>query len=120
MHGKLGQTLGKMATRVKVLDISEGQLTMPQAIRRDIIPLSLNLIYIVLQAPKILSGLNIMDPKTLKFDVSFYLMIFSGTGWFWAEVVTMLFNKKRRAVHDFIAGSVVIGLPQQTAPPDRR
>lgn len=28
--------------------------------------------------------------------------------WIWGEFVTMLFNKKRRAVHDFIAGTVVI------------
>lgn len=28
--------------------------------------------------------------------------------WVWGEFVTMLFNKKRRAVHDFIAGTVVV------------
>ncbi len=30
------------------------------------------------------------------------------TVWVWGELLTMLFNKKRRAVHDFIAGTVVI------------
>jgi uncharacterized RDD family membrane protein YckC len=28
--------------------------------------------------------------------------------WVWSEFLTMLFNKKRRAIHDFIAGTVVI------------
>lgn len=28
--------------------------------------------------------------------------------WIWSEFVTMLMNKKRRAVHDFIAGTVVL------------
>lgn len=28
--------------------------------------------------------------------------------WIWGEFVTMLFNKKRRAVHDFIARTVVV------------
>ncbi len=28
--------------------------------------------------------------------------------WFWSEVVVLLFNKRRRAIHDFIAGTVVI------------
>lgn len=28
--------------------------------------------------------------------------------WIWGEFVTMLFNKKRRAVHDYMAGTVVI------------
>jgi uncharacterized RDD family membrane protein YckC len=32
--------------------------------------------------------------------------------WIWGEFITMLFNKKRRAVHDFIAGTVVIKKPE--------
>lgn len=28
--------------------------------------------------------------------------------WFWSEVVVLLTNKKRRAIHDFIAGTVVV------------
>jgi len=28
--------------------------------------------------------------------------------WVWSEFVTMMFNKRRRAVHDFIAGTVVV------------
>lgn len=28
--------------------------------------------------------------------------------WFVAEIVTSLMNQKRRAVHDFIAGTVVV------------
>lgn len=28
--------------------------------------------------------------------------------WIWGEFVTMLLNKKRRAAHDFIAGTIVI------------
>lgn len=28
--------------------------------------------------------------------------------WIWSEFITLLFNKKRRAIHDFIAGTVVI------------
>jgi len=28
--------------------------------------------------------------------------------WIWSEFVTLLFNKKRRAIHDFIAGTVVL------------
>jgi uncharacterized RDD family membrane protein YckC len=28
--------------------------------------------------------------------------------WVWSEFISMLFNKKRRAIHDFMAGTVVI------------
>lgn len=37
------------------------------------------------------------------FTVSILLQI-----WIWGEFLTMLFNKRRRAVHDFIAGTVVV------------
>ncbi len=120
MHGKFGQTLGKMATHVRVLDISENQLTMSQAIKRDIIPLSLSIIGIVLDAPRILSGINIVDPASVKLDASYYMLTFTDAAWFFLEVITMLFSEKRRALHDFIAGSLVIRLPQQTAAPDHQ
>ncbi|HEX5127307.1 MAG TPA: RDD family protein [Rhodocyclaceae bacterium] len=34
--------------------------------------------------------------------------------WVWGEFVTMLFNKKRRAVHDFLAGTVVVRSMKRT------
>ena len=43
--------------------------------------------------------------------------------WFWSELVTMLFNKRRRALHDFVAGTVVISdrkaLNPQPPPPNK-
>jgi uncharacterized RDD family membrane protein YckC len=30
--------------------------------------------------------------------------------WFMAEILTMLSNRKRRAIHDFLAGTVVVRL----------
>jgi uncharacterized RDD family membrane protein YckC len=114
MHGNFGQTLGKMATRVKVVDISEEALSMSQAIKRDIVPLVLTIVGIALEAQRILSGVNIYDPKLFEFDASFYLTMLSTLGWFAAEVLTMLFNNKRRALHDYVAGSVVITLPKNS------
>ena len=37
--------------------------------------------------------------------------------WVWSEVIVMLFNEKRRALHDFIAGTAVISEPAAAAPP---
>ena len=37
-----------------------------------------------------------------------YAHLIASTLWYVAELVTMLFNRKRRAVHDFIAGTVVV------------
>lgn len=38
--------------------------------------------------------------------------------WSGGEFITMLFNKKRRAVHDFIAGTVVVTSRKSSNPPD--
>lgn len=38
--------------------------------------------------------------------------------WVWSEFIVMLTNKKRRAIHDFIAGTVVIKDAQQGIPSD--
>lgn len=42
--------------------------------------------------------------------------------WFWSELVVLLFNKRKRAIHDLIAGTVVIHkkFAEQTAPADRQ
>ena len=36
--------------------------------------------------------------------------------WVWGELLVMLTNEKRRALHDFITGTVVIKLERQLAP----
>jgi len=114
MHGKYGQTLGKMATKVKVVDISESPLSMSQALRRDSIPIILILLGTAIDGPKILSGSSIIyggsfHPGTPFYVVLFYFIVGVGCiGWSLSEIVTMLFSRKRRALHDFIARSVVI------------
>jgi len=35
--------------------------------------------------------------------------------WIWSEFVVMMTNRKRRALHDFIAGTVVVVVPQSQA-----
>ncbi len=42
--------------------------------------------------------------------------------WFWGELVVLLFNRRKRAIHDFIAGTVVIHkkFAEQVGAPDRR
>jgi len=30
------------------------------------------------------------------------------TIWIWSELITMMFNERRRAIHDYMAGTVVI------------
>jgi uncharacterized RDD family membrane protein YckC len=107
MHGAFGQTCGKMACGVMVMDKSEkSRISFHQAFMRDFIPLTLMLIYLVFFNPiavKIGQDDIFNGPPILFFIFGFLNLIWSLT-----EIVTMLSNKKRRALHDFIAGSVVV------------
>jgi len=37
--------------------------------------------------------------------------------WVWSELIVLLTNRKRRAIHDFIAGTVVVHAAAKAAPP---
>jgi uncharacterized RDD family membrane protein YckC len=112
MHGKLGQTLGKMACKVVVLDISEQPLSMKQAVLRDILGVVLLPVGLAIDIPRIVHGVNVYAPASL--TTVDWILAYSTFGWFAIEVVTMLTNNKRRALHDFIAGSIVIRRPNET------
>ena len=105
MHGKYGQTIGKMATKVKVVDVSLAKLSMRQAFLRDSVYIALTTVAVIIGIPGIIDGGNsYQNPNT----VSVRILAYASLAWFVVELVTMLTNSKRRALHDFIAGSVVV------------
>jgi uncharacterized RDD family membrane protein YckC len=115
MVARFGQTLGKKFCGVVVLDIAETRLSLKQAVLREIfgvVGLAINLIVVI---PRILQGVDVSaDLKLTPVD---WVLAFTGLGLFAVELATMLTNDKRRALHDFIAGSVVVrkealGLPE--------
>ncbi|HEY3915653.1 MAG TPA: RDD family protein, partial [Verrucomicrobiae bacterium] len=113
MHGRYGQTFGKMATKVRVVDYqTEGQISFHQAWLREGIPMVLSLGLLGYEVFAILT--KGADPRTiansggLTANKSFWILPALPALWFLAEVLTMLTNSKRRALHDFIAGTVVI------------
>jgi uncharacterized RDD family membrane protein YckC len=107
LHGFFGQTLGKMATGVIVIDASEqGELSMSQAIRRDIVPVITSFLSIAVIFRPILRGNTF--PNRASWPMGLWILSFSSALWFLLEFITMLTNQRRRAVHDLIAGSVVV------------
>lgn len=113
MHARYGQTIGKMVTKVRVVDFrTEGKISWAQAWLREGIPLFLSLGLVGYEVYAILSGR--ITPSALENGQaynengpSWSLTLIPGL-WFIAEVLTMLTNKKRRALHDIIAGTVVV------------
>jgi len=114
LHGMYGQTLGKRIVGVKVLDVSETRLSMRQAVLRDCVPLLLTLVGLVTDLPVVAGGGNPYDKAHL--EAADLVLVFGVNIWFALELVTMLSNDKRRAVHDFIAGSVVVRVENAVAP----
>jgi uncharacterized RDD family membrane protein YckC len=107
MHARFGQTVGKMALSVLVLDVTESRIpTLKEAVLRDIGNIVPAVLMIGFLAAAILNGDYDSDPA--KFESFTDLVSVPGGLWFLTEVLTMLTNKKRRALHDFIAGTVVM------------
>jgi uncharacterized RDD family membrane protein YckC len=108
-HGKYGQTLGKRFVGIKVFDLQEKNVIgYKKAFLRE----SVWFFVAIAEA----MYLFIVSSKTVNVEQAMiesnYYNIFSLTSlaWFFAELGTMMFNKKRRAFHDFMAGSVVVNL----------
>jgi uncharacterized RDD family membrane protein YckC len=105
MHGFYGQTLGKKALGVKVLDVSESPISMRQAFLRDSIYIAINTMALIISIYLVLSGSR-RDSESL--SIADMALGIGALLWFVAEILTCLMNQKRRAVHDFIAGTVVV------------
>ncbi|GAB3657773.1 RDD family protein [Ramlibacter alkalitolerans] len=101
MHARFGQTLGKWIARVRVVPVKGGQrITYRQAILRDIVPcllLPVALWYSMAFAVG-------FAPEPALYQAAWNL------AWLWAilELLTMMLNDQRRAIHDWIAGTVVV------------
>lgn len=105
MHFKYGMTFGKMLTKIKVVNIDETKITLKQSFMRESVFLIIESICIIffifeifnssLEVNKVLDGY-----QDLIGNISL--------GWILLELLTMLTNVKRRALHDYIAKTVVI------------
>lgn len=111
MHAKFGQTIGKKMCGVKVVDFrTEGRISFRQALIREGIPilLSLGLLGYEISIMVAEKRADIVVSDLAKLGSTFWFLLMLPSFWFGAEVVTMLFSAKRRALHDYLAGTVVV------------
>lgn len=104
MHGKYGQTLGKMYMNVKVVKAeTEEKISFGHAFLRELPQLLFNISSVVL-------GIVFLgeSDKSERLETSFGIFQFVTFVWAMAEIVTFFYNEKRRALHDYIAGTVVV------------
>jgi uncharacterized RDD family membrane protein YckC len=117
LHARYGQTLGKKAMHIKVMDAAEERIpSLAQAFLRDSGYIVVNVasmlyfIYVVI-SHRYVSGteqINSLPGKVLAF---------ASLGWFLLEIITMLMNSKRRALHDLIANTVVLKVAPSPSSP---
>lgn len=109
MHARYGQTLGKMVADVEVLDQGESLLpTLGQAFLREIGYIMLNTGSLLYFIYLVSTGHYVGGPDQEVNTLPGTILSLGALGWFLLEVVTMFTNSKRRALHDFIAGTVVV------------
>ena len=132
LHGKYGQTIGKMVFKIKVVTVSGNDITFLQAFKRDVVYLILAVAILTTfsthkeeyasynESVLFIESFEATDQNYDADEVNYHLENLTnvwGTPAVWVgyisliyfllEVITMLTNKKRRAIHDFIAGTEV-------------
>jgi uncharacterized RDD family membrane protein YckC len=116
-----GQSLGKMFTGIRIVRTDLYRVGFGQALLRQAVAIALGCMGLFYQlrliavVPKeILQAvpLQYIDAFAAYFGAPNFLFYASPSLlWNLAELVTMLFHPKRRAIHDLIAGTVVIQTP---------
>lgn len=104
-HYRFGRTVGKWIVGIKVVDLSETRLlSLKQSFLRDSL-------YVILQ---VLGFIYFLYRVAQTGDIDIIIMDYrnfidySFLSWMAIELLSMLTNEKRRAIHDLLAGSVVI------------
>jgi uncharacterized RDD family membrane protein YckC len=108
MHGHFGQTIGKMIMDVKVLNHeTETEINVKQALRRESVNLALNISWVLII---LVVATSLEMSGAISQGLSYAVIGFGILAMVWgiSEFVTMLFNDKRRALHDYIGKTVVV------------
>ena len=117
-HGRFGKTLGKHAMGIRVVRLDGTPIGWPEAWKRS----SVDVVFALANVVAMFIALSTIS------DASYYDVPLADRArniqamqpewavavqiainiWVWSEVVVMLFNERRRALHDFIAGTIVV------------
>jgi len=95
---------------VKVMDVSEERIpSLAQAFLRDAGFIATNTFSLVYFVYLVVTH-QYVDARQQTDTLPGIILTYAGSGWFLLEIITMFTNAKRRAVHDFIAKTVVVNV----------
>jgi uncharacterized RDD family membrane protein YckC len=117
-HARWGQTLGKKAVNIRILKVSGEPISWREAFLRSSVDIVLNTVYTLGMLFALSHFPESAFAPLARTQWSKHLAQFSPVWlgwvnilrdiWFWSELVTLFFNEKKRALHDFLAGTVVV------------
>jgi len=105
-HRVYGKTVGKYVMKVSVVDVNdEGQISRKQAFLREGFYILMNTYSMVISLYALFYS---VEENSTPIMIAAFVMLFGSFAWFMLEVISALTNDKRRAIHDLIAGTVVV------------
>jgi uncharacterized RDD family membrane protein YckC len=118
-NARYGGTLGKLAVGIRVTRPDGGRIGWTEAIARSAVDMVFALVGLCIQVWALaqISGEDYSNASgflerghLLKSFRPSWLSVVSilSQVWVWSEVVVLLLNRRKRALHDFIAGTIVI------------
>ena len=115
---KYGGTLGKLAVGIRITKPNGEKIGLREALLRSSVDIIYGLLFVAFQVYAIsqvdsdvylaagyMERMKLLGPYYPEYNK--YSSIFFNV-WYWGEMIVLLFNKRKRALHDFIAGTVVI------------
>lgn len=123
-HGRFGQTIGKRFVRIKLIQATGEPAGWREAWLRSSVDIAFAILALIAQyiALQTISDLQYISSGWLERTrllqsyepASLSWVYVTSSAWAWSELATMLLNKRRRALHDFIAGTVVVQMADTT------
>ena len=117
-HGRWGKTIGKLVTGTRVARLEGSHISWGQAFLRKSVDVLFTAATWFVLIPAYLdiptegyADLTKLEQSEMLHSLcpAWYLpMIIVYMGWVGSEFVVILLNKRRRALHDFIAGTIVV------------
>jgi len=119
--GRFGGTPGKMILGIEIRKVDGSPVRYGQAFLRGFPD---TLFYLMLASVSAFAALNLSDAEYLSMSVRartayfrsfspgvYQFLEFVGYAWILADIIVFFCNDERRALHDFVAGTIVLKAP---------
>jgi len=112
---RYGQTIGKFLVGIRIMKLDLKPIGMIEAVKREAINMIQSVIYVGLAIYSLTSipeskfaTLSSMERLHLQSSDARTVVTVLTQLLIWSELLVLMMNKKRRALHDYVAGTVVV------------